>query len=71
MGEEAGARASDWQRRYDKSLTSARRSHSADEVSAGEFAAIETSGCIPGWAGLIALAVTGIVLLIRRRLHRT
>ncbi len=69
MGETA--RAGDWQRRYDKSLASARGSRDTDEVSAGEFAAIETSGCIPGRAGLIALAVAGIVLLIRRRLHRT
>lgn len=65
-----GKDPSDWQRRYDESLAQERAVHAADDVSGGKFAAIEASGCLPGWAGAVALAVVGVLLFIRRRFHR-
>ncbi len=66
-----GKDRSDWQHRYDESLAEERALHATDDVSGGECAAIEASGCLPWWPGAIALAVTGVLLFIRRRFHRS
>jgi hypothetical protein len=60
-----------WQRRYEESLARQRAAPGqAGDLSAGEVAAIESTGCLPGWEGLAALAVTGGLVLIRRRWRR-
>ena len=57
----------EWQRRYDESLAQPREPDDPESLTGREAAAIGTSGCLPGWAGAIALSVTGLVLFIQRR----
>ena len=60
-----------WQRRYDESLVQEAASADADEVTGREYAAMEASGCLPGWAGAIALALTAAAVFIRRIVRRS
>jgi hypothetical protein len=60
----------EWQRRYDRSLAEEREKASDDEVTIGEIAAFEASGCLPGGLGAVVFAATTAVVLMRRRARR-
>ncbi len=62
---------SEWQRRYDESLAREADAADSDEVTGAEYAAMEASGCLPGWAGAIALGLTAAVAFIRRAVRRS
>ena len=60
-----------WQDRYNESLARERaRLQKSDDVTGTEAAAIETTGCLPGWLGAAVLTVTVIGGFIRRRFRR-
>ncbi len=61
---------SEWQRRYDKLLARETASADPDDMTGAEYAAMEASGCLPGWAGAIALGLTAAVAFIRRTVRR-
>ena len=69
MGDGDGV--TEWQRRYDESVAREAASVDADGTSAAEFAAMEASGCLPGWAGSIALGLTVALTFIRRAVRRS
>ena len=61
-----------WQHRYNDSLARERVAlQQSDDVTGTEAAAIETTGCLPGWLGAAVLTVTLIGGFIRRRFRRT
>jgi hypothetical protein len=62
---------SEWQRRYDESIARERASIESadDEVSGGEYVAMEASRVLPGVVGVAAAAVTALAMFVRRR-HR-
>ena len=60
----------EWQRRYDESIDAERsRSRKRDPAEDG-FAAILYAGCLPGLVGLVAMVITGAVVMLRRSLRR-
>jgi hypothetical protein len=58
----------DRQRRYYECI--AQDQPDQDDITGPEGAALEASGCLPGWAGVVVGAVTAAVVFIRRRLGR-
>lgn len=68
MNSDAGHR-SDWQRRHDASLAVEREKDRAAATDVGD-AAMEASSCLPGALGVVAMAATATVMLVRRRLRR-
>ena len=63
--------ATEWQRRYDESVARETASVDADGASGAQFAAMEASGCLPGWVGAIASVSTAAVAFIRRIARRS
>lgn len=61
---------SEWQRRYDASLERQRERNAADP-DAGLIELTGWAGAVPGWAGLAALVLGGVIyvgrVLLRRR----
>jgi hypothetical protein len=66
-----GEGTSEWQRRYDDSLAQEAAASGADDTTGAEFAALEASGCLPGWAGATALGLAAAVAYIRRSVRRS
>lgn len=60
----------EWQKKYDASVDQVR---SDDDVTVGEVGALETSsiaaGCMPTWLGALVLGLTGLILILRRKLR--
>ena len=61
----------DWQRRYDESVAREATSADTNATDGAEFAAMEASGCLPGWLGAILLALTAAAVFIRRAVRRS
>ena len=59
---------SEWQRKYDESLAREQIRLDDEAAAAGpEGVAIEVGGCLPGWLGVGLVAISGIVVALRRR----
>jgi hypothetical protein len=44
---------SDWQRRYEESLKRERDRSQEEDLTTGEVVALEATGCLPGWFGIV------------------
>jgi hypothetical protein len=64
------SKKSEWQRRYDDSIAREQTRLDEDGITTGEVAASQASFWLPGWLGFIGLAVTWVVVALRRRSRR-
>lgn len=60
----------DWQKKYDASIDQAGRD---DDAGIGEVGALDASGiaagCMPAWLGALVFGLTGLILIVRRKLR--
>ena len=58
---------SDWQRRHEESLERERHRSQEEDLTTGEVVAIEATGCLPGWFGMVGAVAAALAVLLRRR----
>jgi hypothetical protein len=68
VGSDEAQRA--WQRQYGKPVAADRETNREQDPNDADVAAVSLTGCLPGWLGALALALTTAVIVLRRLLRR-